>query len=134
MAAGLTGFKLPAFLNSAVSMAAGCMAPMAMIMTGFVLARTSFKFNVSNPKIYLAAALRLLIIPLAAGTILLLLHVRMEVTLIMTVFLCLPMGLNNVVFPEAYGGDSSTGAQCCFVSQVLGLFTIPVIFALVSVW
>ncbi|GHV03721.1 permease [Spirochaetia bacterium] len=131
---GLTGFKLPVFLGSAFTMAAACMAPLAMIMTGFVLARTSFKFNISNPKIYLASALRLLIIPLAAGGIMLFLHARPEVVLTMTAFLCMPMGLNNVIFPEAYGGDSGTGAQCCFVSQILGILTIPGIFALMGIW
>jgi predicted permease len=103
-----------------------------MIMTGFVLARTPFKFNISNPKIYLASALRLLIIPLAAGAVMVLLKVRPDVTVTMTAFLCMPMGLNNVIFPEAYGGDSGTGAQCCFVSQLLGILTIPAIFALMS--
>jgi predicted permease len=131
---GLTGLRLPVFLGSALTMAASCVAPLAMIMTGFVLARTPFKFNISNPKIYLASALRLLIIPLAAGAILLLLRVRPEMVLTITAFLCMPMGLNNVIFPEAYGGDSGTGAQCCFVSQVLGLLTIPAIFALMGLW
>ncbi|GHV14251.1 hypothetical protein FACS189491_10330 [Spirochaetia bacterium] len=79
-------------------------------------------------------ALRLLIIPLTTGAILLFLHVRLEVVLTMTAFLCMPMGLNNVIFPEAYGGDSGTGAQCCFVSQVLGIFTIPAVFALMGIW
>jgi predicted permease len=133
-AVGLTGLKLPVFLGSTLTMASACMAPLAMILTGFVLARTSFKFNISNPKIYLASALRLLIIPLVTGTILLLLHVRPEVVLTMTAFLCMPMGLNNVIFPEAYGGDSGTGAQCCFVSQVLGILTIPGVFALMGRW
>jgi predicted permease len=132
IAAGLSGLKPPAFLGNTVTMAAACMAPLAMIMTGFVLARTPFKVNISNPKIYLASALRLLIIPLAAGTVMILLKVRPDVTVTMTAFLCMPMGLNNVVFPEAYGGDSGTGAQCCFVSQVLGILTIPAIFALLS--
>jgi predicted permease len=132
--AGLTGLKLPVFLGSTLTMAASCMAPLAMIMTGFVLARTPFKFNISNPKIYLTTALRLLIIPLTVGAILLLLHVRLEAVLTMTAFLCMPMGLNNVIFPEAYGGDSGTGAQCCFVSQVFGILTIPGIFALMGLW
>ena len=127
---GLTGLTLPAFLGTALNMAAACMVPLAMIMPGFVLARTPFKFSISNPKIYLASLLRLLVIPLATGAILLGLHVRMEVVLIITTFLCMPMGLNNVIFPEAYGGDSGTGAQCCFVSQVLILVTIPCVFAL----
>ncbi|GHV51530.1 transporter [Spirochaetia bacterium] len=132
--AGLTGLRLPVFLGNTLTIAAACLAPLAMIMTGFILARTPFKFNISNPKIYLTSALRLLIIPLTAGAILLLLHVRLEVVLTMTAFLCMPMGLNNVIFPEAYGGDSGTGAQCCFVSQVLGIFTIPAVFALMGLW
>jgi predicted permease len=134
MAAGLAGLKLPAFAGTTLNLASGCMAPMAMIMMGFVLARTPFKFNISNPRIYLASFLRLLVIPLTTGAVLLLLGVPREAALLMTAFLCMPMGLNNVVFPEAYGGDSGTGAQSCFVSQILGALTIPVIFALIDKW
>jgi predicted permease len=134
IAAGLADVPLPVFFGRALTLASGCMAPMAMIMTGFVLANNPLASNITSPKIYLASALRLVIIPAIIGGALLLLGLRRDVVLLTGAFLCLPMGLNNVVFPEAYGGDSTTGAQCCFVSHTLGILTIPAMFALLSLF
>jgi predicted permease len=134
IAAGLTGLRLPVFAENTLDMAAACIGPLAMIMTGFVLGRTPFFANFQNPKIYLASALRLLVFPLIFGSAMVLLHIAAEVILITVSFLCLPLGLNNVIFPEAYGGDSATGARTCFISQILGVLTIPAMFALIQLW
>ena len=49
-----------------------------------------------------------------------------------TVFLCLPFGLNSVVFPEAFGGDSTQGARLCFLGNIMALATMPAVFYLLS--
>ena len=40
------------------------------------------------------------------------------------------IGLNTVVFPEAYGGDPETGASMTLVSHTLCVITIPLLYAL----
>ena len=52
-------------------------------------------------------------------------------------FLCFfsvatPLGLNSVVFPEAYGGDPEPGAAMALVSHTLCVLTIPLMFALAT--
>ncbi len=127
---GLTGLPMPKILDSALSSASGCMAPVAMILSGFVLARRPILKMISSWKMYLCTALRLVIIPLAAWGILRACNAPSEWMIPTVGMLCMPMGLNTVVFPEAFGGDSETGAQACFISNVLGVVTIPLVFAL----
>lgn len=129
---GLTGFTLPDFLNKALTSAASCMAPAAMLLTGFVLARAPLKTMFANPKIYLAAFLRLIAFPAVFGGIMLLIGLPSYSVRLAVSMLCLPLGLNNVVFPEAFGVDSTAGAQLCLMSNILGVVTIPLILSFIS--
>ena len=43
-----------------------------------------------------------------------------------------PLGLNTVVFPAAYGEDSSTGASMAMISHTLCVLTIPLLYALMT--
>ena len=40
----------------------------------------------------------------------------------------MPLGLNTIVIPAAYGGDTRIGASCALISSVLAVVTIPVLF------
>ena len=40
-----------------------------------------------------------------------------------------PLGLNTVVFPEAYGGDPEPGASMALISHMLCVGTIPLLYA-----
>ena len=50
-------------------------------------------------------------------------------------FLCFfatatPLGMNTIVFPEAYGGDPKTGASMALVSHTLCVISIPIMYAI----
>ena len=53
--AGLTNLPLPKFLTTAVSSAGACMSPLAMILTGFVVANFSIKALAKVKRIYFIA-------------------------------------------------------------------------------
>lgn len=131
---GLTGLKLPPVLTNTLEMGSACMAPCAMILTGFVLAKNPLREVLAAPKMYLASLIRLILIPGAVGILLYLFHLRGELLMAAVMTLAMPMGLNNVVFPEAFGGDSITGAQSCIISNLLGLVTIPLMVSLLSLF
>lgn len=131
-AVGICGIKIPAVIDNILSMASSCMAPIAMLLSGFILARSSAKELLSNPKMYLASFLRLIVLPAVFAVMLILFGADKYNVMLCACMLSLPMGLNNIVFPEAFGGDSKTGAQSCFVCNILGLFTVPVMFALIT--
>lgn len=129
---GLSGLVLPSFVGNLMSSASACVGPVAMLLTGFVLARAPISEMVSNYRMYIAGIIRLALIPLFVGGTMVLIGADRGVTLIVCAMLALPMGLNNVVFPEAFGSDSKTGAQSCFVSNIMGVITVPFAYMLLT--
>lgn len=130
IAIGLSGLALPTQLTTVLNMGNSCMAPVAMLLTGIVLGAHPLKEMFKTGRGYVAALLRLVVIPSAVAGIALLLHISGDILLIMCATLAMPMGLNSVVFPEAFGGDSTPGAQSVFLSNLMGLITIPFMLTL----
>lgn len=132
MILGLTQIPVPKFLLNTMDSAQGCMAPSAMILTGFVLGKTDFKPLFKDARLFFAALLRGFIIPIVFLICMMLLKVPSVYIIVSTVLLSMPMGLNSIVFPEAYGGDSLTGAKSAFVSNLISIVSIPVMFTILG--
>lgn len=128
--AGLLGLPIPKFLVTAISSAGACMSPLAMMLTGFVVANFSIKRLASFKRIYLASALRLIILPLLFVAVLKLLKTDPSIIMLTLCATAMPLGLNTVVFPAAYGGDTTPGASMALISHLMSIITIPVMFML----
>jgi len=131
---GLTGAQkfVPVFIKSTLSSLQACMGPVAMVLTGFVIGGYNIAKLLKNKKVYIMTALRLIIFPVLFVGILMLLKADIE-----TITLCFfaystPMGLNTVIFPAAYGGDTETGAAMAMISHTLCIVSIPLMYALLK--
>lgn len=131
---GLSGAKqyIPEFIITTIDYCKGCMAPMAMLLTGFVIGSYNLKSLVTNKKVYVATLLRLVVLP--AIFIVLLMIIKAPATAIILTFFAFatPLGMNTVVFPAAYGGETSTGASMAVISHTLCVVTIPLLFSLLT--
>jgi predicted permease len=127
---GLTSLPLPKFLITAVSSAGARMSPLAMILTGFVVANFSIKTLAKVKRIYLASILRLIILPLIFVFILKLMDTNDSIVMLTLCATAMPLGLNTVVFPAAYGGDTTPGASMALISHLMSIITIPIMFTL----
>ena len=141
---GLTGIgnHLPIYIESAFNSLSACMGPVAMLLAGFTIARFNVFKMLKDKRVYVATLFRLIIIP----AILILsifglkelfnifLNTKIENTVLyLTLFyIATPFGLNTIVFPEAYGGSSKTGASMALISHILCIITIPLLYALIS--
>ena len=130
--AGLLNLKtyIPEFLSTALSNLGNCMGPIAMVLTGYVVGIYDMKKMLTNKKIYLATALRLTVLPALFCSLLLLLGADKLVLTLTLVAFATPLGLNTVVFPAAYGADTSIGAGMALISHVLSVITFPLIYML----
>ena len=128
--AGLVGLPIPKFLITAISSAGACMSPLAMMLTGFVVANFSIKKLAKVKRIYLASALRLILLPLLFVFVLKLLKTDSSVIMLTLCATAMPLGLNTVVFPAAYGGDTTPGASMALISHLMSIITIPIMFVL----
>lgn len=127
---GLCALPLPKFLTSAISSAGACMSPLAMLLTGFVIGGYSLKKLASNKKVYLASVIRLIILPTVFMLALIALKTDKAIIRAALCATAMPLGLNTVVFPAAYGGDTTPGASMALVSHLISIITIPVMFAI----
>ncbi len=134
MILGLTGATpyVPKFITSTVSNLSACMGPLAMVLTGFVVADYDIMSLLKKGRIYIATFLRLILLPTIFVWLLSLTGVGKEILTLAFFAYATPLGLNTVVFPAAYGSDTSTGASMAMISHTLCVLTIPLMFALLK--
>ena len=125
MAIGAANIRLPQVAETIIDMSSNCMAPSAMILTGIVFASNDLKKMLSNIKVYAACLIKMVVIPVIAIFITASVNIPQNLAIMIITSLTLPTGLNSIIFPEAYGGDSHTGAQLCFVSTLTCLIILP---------
>lgn len=127
---GLCSLPLPSFVTSAVSSAGACMSPLAMLLTGFVIGEYRLKTLASNKKVYLASLIRLILLPTVFMLVLIALKTDKAILRAALCATAMPLGLNTVVFPAAYGGDTTPGASMALISHLISVVTIPIMFAI----
>lgn len=135
----LTGFgdvlkEKVSFLTRVIDGLSSCMSPLAMILTGMIIAKYQFKDTFKKPAVYILTALRLVIFPLVFGllvkfVIMPIITIDYSWLLCMTCYLAMPLGLSSVIIPTAYGKDTSVAAGLALFSHVLSVITIPLIFS-----
>ena len=136
---GLMPITLPKFFISLFDLAGSCQSATAMLLTGAVLAGVPFLKLFTSVKPYIIGIIRLLVLPVIVGGLLYLVHIfGVKGELFQTVFRlsvivsAMPVGMNTVVYPESCGMDSTEGAKSCFISYVLALGALPLVFMLVE--
>lgn len=139
---GLTGLGayLPDFISKSMDTLKVCMGPSAMLVAGFTIANYSIIPMLKKHKVYIASILRLTIIPAIVisavfgaktlsnrlfGT-----NIDNDVLYLVFFSVATPLGLNTVVFPEAYGGNPETGASMTMISHTLCVLSIPLMYTL----
>lgn len=132
MVLGLTGLPLPTFVKSIVTDAGACMSPVAMLLTGITVAGIDISEMLKIRSIWEATLIRLVLFPLVGLGLLFLLPFPEALEICIMCALAMPLGLNTVVIPAAYGRDTSQAAGMALVSHMLSCFTIPFVFLLLQ--
>ncbi len=128
---GLIQIPLPGWVMSVITVSGDCMSPIAMLLTGITVSFIDLKKTFTDGQIYIVSVIRLLLIPLAF------IGIAKLVPMDETIFSCalcalaMPLGLNTIVVPSAYGKDTSAAAGMAVISHLLSCITIPFIFMLI---
>lgn len=122
--------KLPVVLADPISFIAGLNTPMAMIMFGTYLANTDLKTIFREKKIYLAAALKLLVLPALMLLIFRLCGVTGALLTSCIISASAPTANNTVMFAAKYGRDTGLSSKVVAVITFLSILTMPLMIAL----
>ena len=105
------------------------MSPVAMLLTGITLSTVDFKKILKQVNIYVVSFIRLVVIPaIALGVIYFIPAMPKEFAVCIVCSLAMPLGLNTIVIPSAYGKDTSVAAGMTVISHILSCATIPLVF------
>lgn len=129
---GLTGWRLPGFISSAVSVAGDCMSPIAMLLTGITVAGIGFKDAFGRFSVWMVSLIRLLLFPIIGILILLFLPLSQTAEVCVVAVLAMPLGLNTIVIPASYGKNPAIGTSMALLSHLLSSLTIPLVFWLME--
>ncbi len=125
---GLFEVPMPTFVTDALSSAGSCMSPIAMLLTGMTISHIDIGRVLKTKSIYIASVIRLILIPTAFGLIFMLFDIPKDFYICMMCALSMPLGLNTVVIPGAYGKDTTDAAGMALISHILAVITIPIMF------
>lgn len=115
-------------VTTIINSTAVCMSPIAMILTGFVIGGYSFANLFGKWQTYVVAGIRLVFLPTVSVLMLKLFNAPQEAVVATLCANAMPLGLNTVIIPSAYGKSPDDGASMALVSQLTAVFTIPILF------
>lgn len=115
-------------VTTIINSTAACMSPIAMILTGFVIGGYSFANLFGKWQTYVVAGIRLVFLPTVSVLVLKLFNAPQEAVVATLCANAMPLGLNTVIIPSAYGKSPDDGASMALVSQLMAVFTIPILF------
>lgn len=128
MVIGLVKLPLPAWLSSVVEVSGNCMSPVAMLLTGITVSQINLKNTFTDIGIYVVSIIRLIVLPLTFVAVSYFIPISKTIYLCTLCTLAMPLGLNTIVIPSAYGKDTSVPAGMAVISHLLSCITIPLIF------
>lgn len=124
--------RIPEPINSTMHILGQASSPLAMLLVGILLSRSSIRQCLFNYKLYLIGLMKLLVFP---GLVLLALSglgFRGLQLIVPVVMLSMPTAAYIAMFSQNTGNDASFASQIVFISCLMSLFTIPLMVSLVS--
>ena len=117
---------LPVFLEDAASYMGRCTTFLSMIVLGVSVAQMSPAKIFSNGKLYGAALIRLLVIPIAAGMVLRPLVHNETILDVSVLLLAMPVGNMPLMLAQENGEKAEVLAQGAILTTILSLVTVTV--------
>lgn len=127
------GIQLPDFLKTAVTYLGNVTSPMALIVIGFTLAHSELKKIFGQPRLYLFALVKLLILPLLLLPLLRMVTKDVPLISVCMVMFGMPVGNVPMMLGMQRGMDVSTGSAAIILTTLFCVVTIPILMFAVSV-
>ena len=127
----ITGFTPPDVVSRLVFTLGSCTTPLSMMVVGGILAMVDLKKIITRLTAYFTF-IRLVLIPLLVMGILLVLRPDPAVSVISVILCGMPAGATTSILADKYGGDSELASRIIFVTTILSMITIPLLFLLLQ--
>lgn len=127
----LMQFRFTGPVQDTLSVIGDATVPLSMIVVGATLAERSHNGIFGDWLIYAAAAVRLLIFPLAVFGLVYFLPIDPLIKGVLVIIAAMPGSANGVLFAQQYGYNRTISSRYVFISTVMSVLTIPLIAVIV---
>ena len=127
---GLTGWHLPAPVETALAAVGSMNTPLAMMIIGASLAHSDLHAALTNPRLYRVCLLRMLVMPLAMLGTMALLPIDATLGGICVVLAAMPVAGNCAMISDLYTPEDMTASHAVILSTLLSAVTLPLVCAL----
>lgn len=125
----LSGIQLPDFLKIAVTYLGNVTSPMALVAVGFTLAHSDLKKIFGQPRLYVFAVVKLLVLPLLMLPLLKLVTDDAVLIPVCMIMFGMPIGNMPLILGNQKGIDGTTCSAAIILTTILCVFTVPVLLA-----
>ncbi len=123
---------LPPVILQPVTHLANLNTPIPMLIIGFYLSQAKLRDAFTNGRIYLAMALRLILIPVLAALGMSLLKLDRTMIIAFTIACSAPCAASTTMFAAKFNRDVSLSVSVTAASTVISILTMPLIVS--AVW
>lgn len=130
----LFGIKMPAIIAEPLSYLSSLNTPLAMLVTGFFLFSADIKNGLKDPKLYIASALRLVAVPLAAAVLFKFgFGLKGDLLICCLIPACAPTAVNTMMLSAKFSGDTALASRLLSLTTVLSIITMPLLLSLAQI-
>ncbi len=128
----LTGWHLPAPIETTLSAIGAMNTPLAMMIIGASLAHSDIRAALTNPRLYRISALRMFVMPLVVLLIMRLLPIDPMLAGVAVAMAAMPVAGNCGMISDIYLPNDMTASHAVIISTLLSAVSLPVICAAIS--
>ena len=121
------GDVLPSVIGNFISGVAALNAPLAMLVLGVYLGKTSIKSLFTTKNLYFVSLVRLLLIPIITIAVLSMLPIDNTLKLAILIAASAPAGANVAVYAQLYDNDYPYACMVVAHSSIYSILTLPLI-------
>ena len=126
---GLTGWHLPAPVETALAAIGAMNTPLAMMIIGASIAHSNLRAAFSSPRLYLVSLLRMAVMPLCILGIVAVLPIPRMLAGICVALAAMPVAGNCAMISDLYTPEDMTASQAVMLTTLLSAVTLPLICA-----
>ena len=124
---GLTGWRLPSPVESALASIGSINTPMAMMIIGASLAHSDIRAAFTNPRLYRVAFLRLIVMPLVFIGLALIVPINRMLAGLCVIVAAMPIAGNCSMLSDIYTPEDMTSSHATIVSTLISGVTLPLL-------
>lgn len=130
----VAGITLPEIIAVPMETVGSATSPLAMIVVGYQLGRLSFKDLISDKRLYIMSAVRLLVMPLIfLGAVMLIFPDMNLLCKVLVVEMATPVAACTTIYSQQYGGDVGFATKGVMLSTVLSIVTLSAFAVIVEI-